>query len=52
MPCASSTAGGWPLIALSFIPPAIVGYALERPIERHLGTPATIAAGLLAGSAG
>jgi undecaprenyl-diphosphatase len=38
------------LIALSFAPPAIVGYSLERPIERHLGTPPTIAAGLLAGA--
>jgi undecaprenyl-diphosphatase len=38
------------LIALSFVPPAIAGYTLERPIERRLGTPATIAAGLLAGS--
>ena len=27
------------LIALSFAPPAAVGYTLERPIERHLGTP-------------
>jgi undecaprenyl-diphosphatase len=35
---------------LSFAPPAIIGYALERPIERHLGTPPTIAAGLLGGS--
>jgi undecaprenyl-diphosphatase len=39
------------LIALSFVPPAIAGYALERPIEERLGTPATVAAGLLAGSA-
>lgn len=39
------------LLALSFAPPALAGYTLERPIERHLGTPATIAAGLLAGSA-
>jgi len=39
------------LIALSFIPPAVVGYTLERPIERHLGTPPTIAAGLIGGSA-
>jgi undecaprenyl-diphosphatase len=39
------------LIALSFIPPAIVGYGLERPIERYLGTPGTIAGGLLGGSA-
>jgi undecaprenyl-diphosphatase len=39
------------LVALSFVPPAIAGYALERPIEERLGTPATVAAGLLAGSA-
>jgi len=38
------------LVALSSVPPAIVGYTLEGPIERHLGTPPTIAAGLLAGS--
>jgi undecaprenyl-diphosphatase len=38
------------LITLSFVPPAIVGYALERPIERRLGTPGTIAVGLVAGS--
>jgi undecaprenyl-diphosphatase len=38
------------LIALSFLPPAVVGYVLERPIERRLGTPPTIAAGLIAGS--
>jgi undecaprenyl-diphosphatase len=38
------------LIALSFAPPAAVGYGLERQIERRLGTPATIAAGLVAGS--
>ena len=35
----------------SFVPPAIVGYTLERPIERRLGTPPTIAVGLLLGSA-
>jgi undecaprenyl-diphosphatase len=39
------------LIALSFVPPAIAGFALERPIEARLGTPGTVAAGLLAGSA-
>jgi len=39
------------LVVGSFVPPAIVGYTLERPIERHLGTPGTIAAGLLLGSA-
>jgi undecaprenyl-diphosphatase len=38
------------LVVLSFVPPAIVGYTLERPIERHLGTPATIALGLVVGS--
>jgi undecaprenyl-diphosphatase len=38
------------LIALSFAPPALMGLSLERQIERRLGTPATIAAGLLAGS--
>jgi len=38
------------LVALSFLPPAAAGYLLERPIEQRLGTPATIAAGLVAGS--
>jgi undecaprenyl-diphosphatase len=38
------------LIALSFVPPATVGYTLERPIERHLGTPATVAGGLIGGA--
>jgi undecaprenyl-diphosphatase len=37
-------------IALSFVPPALAGYTLERPIERRLGTPGTIAAGLVCGS--
>jgi undecaprenyl-diphosphatase len=37
-------------LALSLVPPAIVGYALERQIERRLGGPGTIAAGLVAGS--
>jgi undecaprenyl-diphosphatase len=39
------------LLVGSFLPPAIVGYGLERPIERRLGTPPTIAAGLAAGAA-
>jgi undecaprenyl-diphosphatase len=34
----------------SFVPPALVGYGLERPIEERLGTPRTIAWGLLAGA--
>ena len=38
------------LIVLSFVPPAIVGFTFERPIERRLGTPATVAAGLAIGS--
>lgn len=38
------------LIALSFAPPALAGYTLERPIEARLGTPPTIAAGLLGGA--
>jgi undecaprenyl-diphosphatase len=39
------------LIALSFLPAAIVGYVFERPIERHLGGPRATAYGLLAGGA-
>lgn len=39
------------LVVLSFLPPAVLAVALERPIERRLGTPGTIAGGLLAGSA-
>jgi undecaprenyl-diphosphatase len=39
------------LVGLSFVPPALLGYLLERPIERRLGTPGTIALGLVAGSA-
>ncbi len=39
------------LIALSFTPPAITGLRLERTIERRLGTPESIAVGLIAGSA-
>jgi undecaprenyl-diphosphatase len=39
------------LVIGSFVPPAIIGYTLERPIERRLGTPETIAAGLAAGAA-
>jgi undecaprenyl-diphosphatase len=39
------------LIALATAPAALAGYVLERPIEARLGTPATIATGLLLGSA-
>jgi undecaprenyl-diphosphatase len=38
------------MLVLSFAPAAIVGYTCERPIERHLGTPPTVAAGLFAGA--
>jgi undecaprenyl-diphosphatase len=38
------------LLIPALIPPAIAGYALGTQIERRLGTPATIAIGLLAGS--
>ena len=38
------------VVGLSFVPPAIVGYRLERPIERRLGGPRTTAVGLVAGS--
>jgi undecaprenyl-diphosphatase len=39
------------VLALSFLPPAILGVALERPIERRLGGPLPTALGLLAGAA-
>jgi undecaprenyl-diphosphatase len=39
------------LIALSFLPPAVAGYTLERQIESHLGGPRSIVAGLALGSA-
>jgi undecaprenyl-diphosphatase len=39
------------LVALSTVPPAALALLLERPIERRLGTPGTIAVGLLGGSA-
>ena len=39
------------LLGLSFLPAALVGYTLERPIERRLGGPRTTAYGLLAGAA-
>jgi undecaprenyl-diphosphatase len=39
------------VLALSFLPAALVGYKLERPIERLLGGPRATAIGLLAGAA-
>jgi undecaprenyl-diphosphatase len=38
------------LVALSFVPPAIVGYRFERPIERRLGGPSSTAVGLVVGA--
>jgi undecaprenyl-diphosphatase len=38
------------LLGGSFLPPAVAGLALERPIEERLGTPRTIAVGLAAGA--
>jgi undecaprenyl-diphosphatase len=38
------------LLGASFLPAAFVGYTLERPIERRLGTPGTIAVGLVVGA--
>ena len=38
-------------LGLSFLPAALVGYTLERPIEQRLGGPKTTAIGLLAGAA-
>src|SRR3954465_3801535 len=40
------------LVVGSFVPPAIIGYTLERPIERRLGTPPTPPAGPGARAAG
>jgi undecaprenyl-diphosphatase len=38
------------LVAGSFAPPAVVGLVFERPIERRLGGPGSIALGLVLGS--
>jgi undecaprenyl-diphosphatase len=38
-------------LGLSFLPAAVVGYTLERPIEQRLGGPRATAIGLLAGAA-
>jgi undecaprenyl-diphosphatase len=39
------------VVILSFVPPAIAGYTLERPVERRLGGPRSVVVGLVAGSA-
>jgi undecaprenyl-diphosphatase len=38
------------LVAAAVLPPAVAGLTLEHRIEARLGTPATLAAGLLAGA--
>ncbi|MGH2966856.1 MAG: undecaprenyl-diphosphate phosphatase [Solirubrobacterales bacterium] len=38
------------VVALSFVPPALVGYRFERQIEGHLGGPRATAFGLIAGA--
>ncbi|HEY3960491.1 MAG TPA: undecaprenyl-diphosphate phosphatase [Solirubrobacteraceae bacterium] len=38
------------MVALSLAPPTVAGYSLERVIERRLGGPRSIAAGLVAGA--
>ncbi|MGN6167660.1 MAG: undecaprenyl-diphosphate phosphatase, partial [Solirubrobacteraceae bacterium] len=43
------TARGSALVALSVAPAALLGYLFERPIERRLGTPPSVAVGLIAG---
>jgi undecaprenyl-diphosphatase len=44
--------GGRPSFLIpALVPPALAGYMLGGQVERRLGTPATIAAGLLGGSA-
>ena len=41
----------WALLIAATAPPALAGLLFERPIEDRLGTPPTVAAGLLAGAA-
>jgi undecaprenyl-diphosphatase len=38
------------VVALSFVPPALVGYRFERQIERRLGGPLATAIGLMVGA--
>jgi undecaprenyl-diphosphatase len=40
------------VFALSLAPPVVAGYSLERFVERRLGGPRTIVAGLVAGAVG
>jgi undecaprenyl-diphosphatase len=38
------------VVALSFVPPAVIGYRFERQIESRLGGPGATAVGLIAGA--
>jgi undecaprenyl-diphosphatase len=38
------------LLAAAVVPPGVAGLAFERPVERRLGTPPTLAFGLVAGA--
>jgi undecaprenyl-diphosphatase len=40
----------WGFLAAATMPPAVAGLAFERAIETRLGTPPTVAAGLVAGA--
>ena len=40
----------WRFLAATTAPPALAGLAFERIVEERLGTPATVAAGLVAGA--
>jgi undecaprenyl-diphosphatase len=37
------------VVMLATVPPALVGFGFEHAIEKHLGTPGTIAVGMIAG---
>ena len=49
-PAAPTRRNGSQLSGAAVLPPAVVGFVLERRIEERLGTPATLAAVLLAGA--
>jgi len=40
----------WPFLAAATLPPALAGLAFERLVEERLGTPRTVAFGLVAGA--
>ncbi|MFL5823717.1 MAG: undecaprenyl-diphosphate phosphatase [Solirubrobacteraceae bacterium] len=52
LPAAVSSRRRLLVLALMTLPPGAAGLVLERPIERRLGQPPTIAAGLLLGALG